>query len=222
MKIRTLDNGRTKVVLDKNAEKSSTATIFIPGVSGKAFSDKYKPLSDECLAKGMDLLRVQSWDSVEELEQKNIRQIQEDIDEAIKFLKSEGYTKIFAIGKSLGGGILLTRNYPEITKMVLWAPAIGVTDDKGNLDEKIDTAFSEINSSLEVTVSKDLLSSIKVPIKIIHGTEDKNIPIENSLKIASLLLYSDVIKIKDMAHSYEKIEQENEVVSKTINFFLKN
>lgn len=218
MKIKISANGKTKVVLDKGSEESNTAVIFIPGVSGKAFSDKYKPLSDECLAKGMDLLRVQSWDSVEELEQKNIRQIQEDIDEAIKFLKSEGYTKIFAIGKSLGGGILLTRNYPEITKMVLWAPAIGVEDNKDNLDEKIDTAFSEISSLLEVTVSKDLLSSIKVPVKIIHGTEDKNIPLENSLKIAGLLLYSDVIKIKDMGHSAETPEQEKELIDDTIEF----
>jgi len=218
MEIKTLTNGKTKVVLDKGSEKSNTAVIFIPGVSGKAFSDKYKPLSDECLAKGMDFLRVQSWDSVEELEQKNIRQIQEDIDEAIKFLKSEEYTKIFAIGKSLGGGILLTRNYPEITKMVLWAPAIGVADDKDNLDDKIDTAFSEISSLLEVTVSKDLLSSIKVPIKIIHGTEDKNVPLENSLKIAGLLLYSDVTKIKDMEHSVETPEQEKELIDNTINF----
>lgn len=218
MKIKISANGKTKVVLDKGSEESNTAVIFIPGVSGKAFSDKYKLLSDDCLTKGMDFLRVQSWDSVEELEQKNIRQIQEDIDEATKFLKSEGYTKIFAIGKSLGGGILLTRNYPEITKMVLWAPAIGVEDDKDNLDEKIDTAFSEISSLLEVTVSKDLLSSIKVPIKIIHGTEDKNIPLENSLKIAGLLLYSDVIKIKDMGHSAETPEQEKELIDDTIEF----
>lgn len=220
MEIRKLGNGRTKVVLDKSAEKSSTAVIFIPGVSGKAFSDKYKLLSDECLAKGLDLLRVQSWDSVDELEQKNIRQIQEDIDEAIKFLKSKGYTKIFAIGKSLGGGILLTCNYPEITKMVLWAPAISVADGKDNLDEKIDTSFSKISSLLEVTVSKDLLFSIKVPIKIIHGTEDKNVPLENSLKIAGLLFYSNVTKIKDMGHSAETPEQEKELIDNTVDFLI--
>ncbi|MFA6475872.1 MAG: hypothetical protein WCV68_00500 [Candidatus Paceibacterota bacterium] len=218
MEIKTLANGKTKVVLDKGAEESNTAVIFIPGVSGKAFSDKYKQLSDECLKLGMDFLRVQSWDSVEELEQKNIRQIQEDIDEAIKFLKSGGYTKIFAIGKSFGGGILLTRNYPEITKMVLWAPAIGIADDKGNLNEKIDTLFSEISSLLEVTVDRDLLSSIKVPVKIIHGTKDRNVLLENSLKIAGLLLYSDVAKIKDMGHSAETQEKEKELIDDTIEF----
>lgn len=220
MEIETLTNGKTKVVLDKGADESNTAVIFIPGASGKAFSDKYKLLSDECLAKGMDFLRVQSWDSVEELEQKNIRQIQEDVDEAIKFLKSEGYTKIFAIGKSLGGGILLTRNYPEITKMVLWAPAIGVADDKGNLDEKIDTIFSGIGSLLEVIVGKDLLPNIKVPVRIIHGTEDKNVPLENSLKIASLLIYSDVTKMNGMGHSAETSEQEKELIDSTVKFFL--
>jgi|GEM_PF-1200377 esterase/lipase len=218
MEIKTLANGKTKVVLDKGVEESNTAVIFIPGVSGKAFSDKYKYLSDGCLAKGIYFLRVQSWDNVEELEQKNIKQIQEDIDQAIRFLKSKGYTKIFAIGKSLGGGILLTRNYPKITKMVLWAPAIGVADSKGNLDDKIDVVFSEINSLLEVTVDKDLLSNIKVPVKIIQGTDDKNVPMENSLKIASVLPHSSVIKIKDMGHSAETPEQEKELIDDTINF----
>ncbi len=218
MEIKTLDNGKTKVVLDRSADGSNTAVIFIPGVSGKAFSDKYKLLSGECLAKGLDLLRVQSWDNIEELEKKNINQIQEDIDGAIRFLKSEGYTKIFAIGKSFGGGILLTCNYPEITKIVLWAPAIGVVDNKGNLDDKIYTVLSEISSLLDITVDKDFLSNIKVPVKIIHGTEDENIPIENSLKIASLLPYSDVTKIKDMGHSVKTAEQEKELIDNTIKF----
>lgn len=142
------------------------------------------------------------------------------IDEAIKFLKSEGYTKIFAIGKSLGGGILLTRNYPEITKMVLWAPAIGVADDKGNLNEKVDIVFSEISSMLEVTVDKDLLSDIKVPVKIVQGTEDDNVPVENSLKVASCLLYSDVAKINGMGHSAETPEQEKELIDSTVAFLI--
>lgn len=218
MEIKTLANGRTKVVLDKGVEKSNTAVIFIPGVSGKVFTDKYKQLSDECLKLGIDFLRVQSWDSVEELEQKNIRQIQEDIEEAIKFLKSEDYTKIFAIGKSLGGAILLTRNYPEITKMVLWAPAIGVADDEGNLNEKIDIVFSEISSLLEVTIDKDLLSSIKVPVRIIQGKEDNIVPMDNSLKVASCLLYSDVAKINNMGHSAETPEQEKELIDSTVTF----
>lgn len=216
--IKILANGKTKIVLDRGPGKSETAVIFIPGVSGKAFSDKYKLISDKCLAKGMDFLRVQSWDSVEELEQKNVRQIQEDIGEAIKFLKSEKYTKIFAIGKSLGGGILLTRNYPEIAKIVLWAPAIGVADDKNNLDEKIDTVFSEISSLLEVTVDKDLLSIFKIPIKIIHGDKDEIVPIDNSLKLASFLFCSDLVKIKDLGHSAETPEQEKGLIDETVGF----
>ncbi|MFA6475946.1 MAG: hypothetical protein WCV68_00870 [Candidatus Paceibacterota bacterium] len=220
MDIITLDNGITKVVLDKGEAESNTAVIFIPGVSGKAFSDKYKQLSDVCLRLGMDFLRVQSWDSVEELEKKSIRQIQEDVFQAIEFLRFKGYTKIFAIGKSLGGGILLTRNYPEITKMVLWAPVIGVADDKGNLNEKIDIVFSEISSLLEVLVDKNLLSNIKVPVKIIHGTKDNNVSIENSLRLASYLPDSNVEKINDMGHSVETPEQEKELVDDTVSFLI--
>ncbi|HOY10937.1 MAG TPA: hypothetical protein PLK71_00175 [Candidatus Paceibacterota bacterium] len=222
MEIKTLANGKTKVILDKGIEESNTAIIFIPGVSGKAFTDKYKQLSDECLKLGMDFLRVQSWNSVEELEQKNIKQIQEDIDGAIKFLKSGGYTKIFAIGKSLGGGILLTRNYPEITKMVLWAPAIGLSEEKGNLDDKISLPFSRIDSMLEVLIDKDLLSKIKIPIKIIHGDKDEIVPIDNSLKLASLLFCSDVTKMKGLRHSTETPEQEEELINKTIDFLNSN
>lgn len=220
MEIKTLKNGKTKVALDKGTVESNTAVIFIPGVSGKAFSDKYKLLSDECLAKGMDFLRVQSWDNVEELEQKNIRQIQEDIDEAIKFLKFEGYTKIFAIGKSLGGGILLTRNYPEITKMVLWAPAIGVTDSVSNLADKIDIVFSKISSLLEITVDNDLLSQVKSSIRILHGVQDENVPVENSFKLIASLSSADLIKIQGMGHSAETSEQEKELVSLTVNFLV--
>lgn len=218
MEVKTLSNGKTKVVLDKSGGKLNTAIIFVPGVSGKVFSDKYNTLVDKCLVRGVDLLRVQSWDTVEDLEQITIKQIQEDIVQAIEFLKSNGYAKIFAIGKSLGGGILLTRNYAEITKMVLWAPAIGFTENNCNLTEKIDTVFSQINSMLEVTVDKDILSGIKVPVMLIHGTADNDIPIENSLKIVGFLPNSSVTKIKDMSHSPATPEQEKELIDATLDF----
>jgi len=222
MEIKTLANGKTKVALNKGTKEANTAVIFLPGVSGKAFTEKYNLLADECLAQEIDFLRVQSWENVEELEQKTIRDLQEDVEQAIKFLKAEGYNQIFAIGKSLGGDILLTHYYPEITKMVLWAPAIGLSEEKGNLNEKINLPFSNINSMLEVTIDKDLLSTIKIPVKIIHGDKDDTVPIDNSLKLASLLLYSDVTKIKDLGHSTETPEQEKEVVDKTVSFLSPN
>jgi len=219
MEIKTLINGKTRVVLDQGAEKTSIAILLLPGASGGAFSDKYKALVDQCLARGFDFLRVQSWNDIEELEQKNIREIQEDIDQAIEFLKASGYTKLFAIGKSFGGGVLLTHVRSEINKMVLWAPAIGATDNSGNLDIKKDIALSKINSLLEITIDKDLLSSIKIPVKIIQGTDDDIVPMENSLKLASFLPFSEVVKIDNMGHTAKTQEEERELINNTINFF---
>src|SRR3989338_1840410 len=69
-------------------------------------------------------------------------------------IKEKGYTNIRAVGKSMGGTMLLTRNHPDVSRMVLWAPVVGIAETAGNLDDKLDTAFSEVHSLNEITLDE--------------------------------------------------------------------
>ena len=222
MKIITLPNNITKVVLDKSDSPTHAAVIFCPGVSGKAFSKDYDFLSQQCLANHMDLLRVQSWDNTQELEKKTIRNLQDDILQAIKFLNEQGYTTIFAIGKSLSGGILLSKKYPKIKKMALWAPSIGINKKFANLNTKIDLPLSKIKTLTEVTIDKTITATYKIPILIINGDRDEIVQHDNSNKIAKLLPLGNMITIMGLGHSPKTKDEIDKIVSETINFLIQS
>lgn len=144
----------------------------------------------------------------------------------INYANSKGYKKIGLFGYSLGGLISLKCYNKNISSLVLWAPVtskkevdlekkyseeqllelkekgyITKTSDKGlrkevNIDGKIFEEFLEINQD-------ELMSSIKSPLLIIHGDEDKSVPLADSkraLEILSENIDSKLVIIKEGSH----------------------
>src|SRR3989344_3487322 len=208
MIIKKLGDRKTKIVLEKTNSHTNSAVLFIPGASGEVFNSKFDSLSQSCREKGLDFLRVQIWKNMEELERKNIRTIHHDIDSAVSYLKKNGYKKIMGIGKSLGGTALLTRNHPDISKLALWAPIIGISKTKGNIEKKMDAEFAKITSLLEITVDKEMLSLLKIPILIVSGNKDQLMPLANTSQLLHLLPSAKLVQIKGMGHSYKTPRQE--------------
>jgi len=204
--------------LDKNKENNKRAVFFIPGISGEAFTGRFANFYLSCLEKRWDVLRMQTWENVKELEAMNVAEIHRSIDEGIRRLKEDDYDEIVAVGKSFGGAMFLSRNNRDISKMVLWAPAIGVSEDKSNLEEMLNVPFSEINSLQEITLNKEFLSSVNTPVRIIQGTNDESVSVENSRRITSLLPKAELVQIEGMGHSYKTKEQEEIVLKATLDF----
>ena len=96
----------------------------------------------------------------------------------VRFLESKGCKRIGIIGKSFGGCVALTYFNNKIGKMVLWAPAIGISD-KSNIDYWENRKGLTLSNLSRINLDKQTISKHSKPILIIHGTKDGIFPIAN-------------------------------------------
>ena len=145
----------------------------------------------------------------------------EDLRSAIEFVRSKGLEKIGVVGLSLGG-LISARVADEINVLVLWSP---VTNKKENYLEALlsRTGFSMDGDVIiknrreggvfrkKIVISrqmaedrkninqKELLSKIKYPVLVIHGTEDESIPLDDSKKAMQYLQEGSKLEILEGA-----------------------
>ena len=167
----------------------------------------------------------------------------DDLTAAINFVKELGYQNIGLLGLSTGGLVSLNAyNNAEITAMVLWAPVTSSMDitngyfvekQLNELSQKGYLTVNRENSLREITLvdqqmfidrknvdQRSLLEGIECPTLIIHGDNDKRIPIQNSEKaLVYLNKESKLIIIKDADHLFKK--QLNQFITESIFWFKK-
>jgi len=215
-----IENTETEMLIETQAIPTDKVAIFLPGLSGEVFSDRFLPMVEACVGAGFAIARVRAWENAQEVEQKNLSQIYSDINAVIILLQNQGYASIFGIGKSFGGAIILTLPSQSIKAKVLWAPAIGIIESGSNIDIYFSTPLGSLQSLLDMKIDKAFLEKIETPILIIHGTEDNEIPFSNSEKLVSMLPNAKLVAIEGADHSYRTKEHEDVVTKTTMDFLL--
>lgn len=215
-----LSNSNSTFQIKTPDTPTQKVVLFLPGISGDVFSDRFKPLVDACNAAGWAVALINAWENAATVEQKNLNQIYADIRGVITTLQQLGYTSVAGVGKSFGGGILLTCPSPYIQRKILWAPAIGVADSEStsNIEHYVNNPLNDLSSLLDLKVNPHSLKEMEVPILIIHGTADKNIPFSNSEKIVDSLPNAKMWTIEGADHSYKNKVHEEAVIKATVDF----
>ncbi len=213
-----INNKDVEAILHEPENRSNKAIFLIPGVSGKSLTDRYDDLAKVFVENGFAFLRYESWKNADELEDMNINIMHKEIDDVIEFLKQKDYDKIGIVGKSFGGGMALGYRNLSIKSMVLWAPAIGVSE-KGNFDSVTNTFFKEFKQGLDIKLSKDFLSELKIPILIIGGTNDNVVDLKESEEKVKILDNAELFVVEGADHSYKTPEHKKIVIEKTVEFF---
>lgn len=211
----------TKALLDEPGNGHPKAVVvFLPGISGGATTDRFKPLVDACLDAGLAIARVDLWQNASDVESKTLTEISADLTSVIDHL-SRGYNSpIVLVGKSFGGAIALVNSSHKITARVLWAPAIGAVGANANIDSYRDASLGTLNRLLDITIDGSFLQKIVSPTLIIHGTNDESVPITNSEKLVAMLPQGHLVSISGADHSYREPDHEVAVIGATINFLL--
>ncbi len=211
---------KSELLISKSDDSSKdTIVLFLPGISGKAFSERFKSVVDISLKTGYPIVRMSAWESEEDVQQKTYAYYQSTIVEAIEYFQTLGYSKIIAIGKSFGGGLLLSLHHDAIVKKILWAPAIGFSQIT-NIDNVKDKILSQIKNLKDIKLSTDFVSSDKAVLCFIHGTNDIAIPISTSRLFALANTNAQIIEIEGADHSFKSPESE-QVLNEATEQFLK-
>lgn len=200
-----------QIMLEEPEEKTLSAVIVIPGISGGVFTDEYQHLSNAVIDHSYACLRLQSWSSPSDLQTKTPNDILDDISRGIDFLVKKGYTRIVAVGKSFGGAMLLLRQ-DHITKLILWAPALFVVPEHGTIENYMTVPLAQAKSVKDITIDYSFLQKIKTPLALIHGTNDHLVPIENSKEIQQHVHEATLEELTGLDHSWKNEEDEKVVI----------
>ncbi|HEY1041587.1 MAG TPA: prolyl oligopeptidase family serine peptidase [Candidatus Paceibacterota bacterium] len=214
----TLPSSSVQVKVVTPDQPTNMVVILLPGIGGGAFSDRFTTLTQACVEKEISIALFDGWSGIPDVKEKTFNEIYSNLDEAISLLKELGYVSITGIGKSFGGGILLTHPSHQITKKVLWAPAIGISESDSTLEQFKNIKLGEIGSLFDITINKDFFKDIETSTLIIHGTHDDRVPLSNSEKIISMMNTGELFTIEGANHSYSNPEHEQLVIQKTLEF----
>ena len=167
----------------------------------------------------------------------------DDILSAVKYLKGCGYTNIGLLGGSFGGiaSIMAASKSADISILVLKSPVsnymelyekyrkidmlkwkeIGFRDyfdDDGN-KYKLNYSFVEDFSKNDGYTAG---VKINIPTLIVHGDEDKDIPIAQSIKIQEIIPNCKLERIKGADHRFLNPEHFTKMSKIIVDFIVKN
>jgi len=205
----------SKLLLTNNeGSAKDTVVLFLPGISGKAHSKRFQPLVDITLGAGLPIARLDAWSGEESLQDKTYTQMQQLVTQAIEHLASLGYVQIIGVGKSFGGGLLLSMHNEALTKKILWAPAIGF----GMESALYATKLKEIADLKTIQVSPEFVRADAAKIYIVHGTADTAFPIETSREFIAHATAGQLVEVAGADHSFKAPESEAALLQATLNF----
>ncbi len=168
----------------------------------------------------------------------------DDIQNAVKLLKESGYKKIGLVGSSFSGmaSLLLASKIDDLYVMALKSPVsdymgliiarsnqeeIKAWKEKGLIDitgahgEKLKLRYSFFEDSKKLSGFKSALQ-IKIPTLIVHGNRDETVPVEQSIKTASLIKSCRLEMIEGGDHLYSDPKHFEQMLNLISTFIIEN
>jgi dipeptidyl aminopeptidase/acylaminoacyl peptidase len=197
--------------------------------------------------KGMSTFRFDFFghgESEGEFEDITLSEAVKDVLEAIHVLKDSGYSKIGLMGSSFGGFASLIAA-SQLTDLILLALKSPVSDYLRLLmarDQDIDiphwkqNGFISVKGSdgqslklnypffedAETIKSGEAIKKIKIPTLIVHGDEDRTVPLKQSIQSARLLEDCRLEVIEGADHMYTQPRHFEKMLSLIVDFIIDN
>ncbi len=161
---------------------------------------------------------------------------------AIEFIKELGYQKIGLFGSSFGGlaSILASTQRDDLTFLALKSPVVDYLslmqrpDNAEEIKEWQQRGFNWITSpdgqklKLNFSFFEDAkkingfeaAANIKAPTLIVHGTEDRTVPLEQSKKAARLIPNCQLKIVQGADHAYSQPEHFQQMLELVAEFIV--
>jgi len=127
-------------------------------------------------------------------------------------------------GHSMGGALALLHSSKKRRPAVALAPPTDMKLQLEHLRENFPRIYEDIISQVseeEMIVHSPINMKYESPILIIHGSEDKVVPIEQSLRFCAVVESCHLVIIEGMSHK-PVTDKEKEIVYRHIVEFLKS
>jgi uncharacterized protein len=203
-------------------EVSRHVVILLHGFRDSQNGGTVKRLAHDLIEQNVSTFRFDMYahgESDGEFEKLTITRASLGVISAIDMLKEMGFEKIGIVGVSFGGTVaLVTANKKsEVKYLALKSPV----SDYGYIEQKRKgTAKVLEDGSFEITTrskntyrlnkefyqnglvncSYNFASQLKIPVFIVHGDADSVVPVEQSIKLASMIRNSNIVVLAGCDH----------------------
>lgn len=156
-----------------------------------------------------------------------------DFNAAVDFVKNKGFEKIGAIGFSMGAATIIMAKNPDV-KAIVADSAYASLEKMVEQQYKIFSVFKKpfvfvtklfvrlIGIDISKASPQKAIKEIKVPVLLIHGRKDDQIPVENSILIHNANKETELWIIENANHGEAHYLNEKEYEARVSDFFGKN
>lgn len=229
------------VLSNPTLDTNSPLVILCHGLSTNKESSTYVRLEQMLNGEELSTFRFDFFghgESEGEFENITISEAVDDIQSAIKFLKTKGFSKLGLVGASFGGMssiiaastsndlfVLILKSpvsdYLEVEKLRKTPPEMEEWETKGVIlhkNNKLNYSFVE---DFENNNAYEAAQRIKIPTLIVHGDEDKTVPIQQSKKLTETIQNSTLEIVTGADHKYTNPKYFDHMLNLISNFILK-
>jgi len=239
----TKDDNLSGVLLISNNRKKSPIIIITTGLSSNK-EGTAKKIADKLNLIGINSFRFDFWghgESDGKFEDITISEGVDNILSAINYLDNKGYTNMGLLGNSFGGtcAIIASSKTDKLKALGLFSPVADysertkITMAKEQVDAWRKNGYRIYKSGdgrewkLKFTFYKDFINNkgfnaakkIKIPTCIVHGNNDKDVPIQLSQKLANILSDKEFHVIEGADHRYTNVALMDLAIDFLVRFF---
>lgn len=219
--------------------------IFVHGHSSSKNTKNFVRLTEKLDKVGVSAFRIDihgHGESGGDFSETTVTEAVDDILQAIKYVKGLGYKKIGLLGSSFGGiaSIITASKSKDLSFLILKSPVSNYKDKYNDLEGKkfikdwkdkgerdYDVSGGKI-LKLKYLFYEDAIKydgykvapTILVPTLIVHGDKDEAVPVEQSIKIASLFPSCRLELVKGSDHRYVNENHAQQMLTATYNFIV--
>jgi len=228
-------------------DKTNPVIILCHGFSTSKDGRTYVRLEEILNEQGISTFRFDFFghgESEGKFEEITTSEAVDDVLKAIKFIKGLDYKRIGLVGSSFGGmaSIFAASQSDDLYILALKSPVSDYKSmsetrrskqeledwkDKGYVEvEGPDREMRRLNYSFyedaENVDAYEAARKIKIPAMIVHGNADETVPIEQSIKAASLIENCHLEIIESCDHTYSQPEHFEKLLDLISEFISKN
>lgn len=235
------------ILSDSSGDKNKPIIILVHGLSSNKGRETFTLLESRLNEKGFPTFRIDLFahgESEGKFEDLTISRASDGIFKAMDFVRQRGYKEIGLMGSSFGGiaSIMVASGNPWLHLLVLKCPVSNYpekirmfgTNMEDDLDEWKEKGYTVYHNSkgetfrlnysfvedFEKNNGYEAAKKIKIPVFIIHGDADKNVPVEQSKKIAGILEDCKLEIVPGANHFFSGEGQAEKMVDSIVNFIV--
>lgn len=230
------------ILLTVSNDKAKPIVILVHGHCSNKNSNSLIQLKEFLEKKGISSFRIDlsgHGESKGSFEETTVSIAADDILSAIDYLKKQGYKKIGLIGSSFGGiaSIMSASKSKDLFILALISPVCNYQDlygwrkvliqewkNKGYRDYPTDNKMLKLNYSFyeDGLINDGYKAAPKIfaPTLIVHGDNDQEVPVEQSIKLSKLLPNCKLVIIKGANHKYTEKDHALKMLKAMSDFII--